>query len=119
MMKRALLILPVILILFACKNNSKEEIPPPPENVVSQQEMVDILVDVQLIEAAIKSDNDRKRKSDLYTNYYYDYLFEKHSISKDDFLASLKYYQENIQLFDEIYAEVIEQLSTLQSEIEN
>lgn len=109
----------ILLVIFSGCKSEKENIPPEiPENIIPKEQMVDILVDVQLLEAAMKVDDERKRKSKEYTNYYYSYLFEKYDITRNDFLESLEFYQRHIDLFDEIYADVIKQLSKFQSEIE-
>ena len=115
-MKKLLLI--NLIWLFSCSSGNNEQVVAPPENIIPKDKMVELLVDVQLIEAAIKSDNTRKKDSKSYTIYYYSYLFKKYNTTKEDFIESLHYYQQNMNEFDQMFTEVIESLSKFQSEIE-
>lgn len=114
-MKHALYIfIGFILIVSGCKDNSKTD---EPENLISRDKMVQVLMDIHLIEASIKLNNKRKLNKEEYTFYYYQYLFEKYNITKEDFDNSLTYYQQNIERFDTIYIDVISELNRLQGEI--
>ncbi|MCX6234770.1 MAG: DUF4296 domain-containing protein [Bacteroidetes bacterium] len=109
----------VLLLINGCHTVHKDDFLPPPENLIPKDKMIDILVDIQLIESAIKADPFRKQNLDFYVNYYYDYLFKKYTIQRKDFEESLKYYQQNIEEFDKLFADVITRLSKLQSEVNN
>ncbi|MCK5839252.1 MAG: DUF4296 domain-containing protein [Bacteroidales bacterium] len=107
-----------LIWLLSCSSGNNEQVVAPPENIIPKDKMVELLVDVQLIEAAIKSDDTRKKDSKTYSTYYYTFLFEKYNTTKEDFIESLRYYQQNIDDFDQMYTEVIKRLSKFQSEIE-
>jgi len=111
------LIILLLIFTYGCDKNPSQS--KAPENLISIDTMVEILVDFHLIEAAIKIDQKRKVNMTEYTKYYYNYLFEKHQITKEDFKESLAYYQNNPSLFEEMYADVITQLSRIQSEIDS
>lgn len=102
-----------LLVFIACKNNNRTDAP---ENLIPRDQMVEVLRDMHLIEASIKLNNERKNNKEEYTYYYYQYLFDKYHITEEDFDISLLYYQENIESFDTIYADVISELSRLQGE---
>ena len=114
-MKYALYILiGFLLIASGCKDNSKTD---EPENLIPRDTMVQVLMDIHLIEASIKLNNERKLNKEEYTFYYYQYLFEKYDITKEVFDSSLIYYQHNIERFDTIYIDVISELNRLEGEI--
>ncbi len=115
-MKKLLLI--NLIWLLSCSSGNNKQVATPPENIIPKDQLIELLVDVQLIEAAIKSDDTRKKDSKSYSTYYYTFLFEKYGTSKENFIESLLYYQQNINEFDEMYTEVIKRLSKFQSEIE-
>lgn len=103
----------ILLVFMGCKNSNENDAP---ENLIPRDQMVEVLRDMHLIEASIKLNNQRKTNKEEYTFYYYQYLFEKYDITEEDFDVSLSYYQENIESFDTIYADVISELSRLQGE---
>jgi len=114
-MKYFLFILIGFLLIFsACKNDHRSD---KPENLISRDIMVQVLTDVHLIEASIKLNNERKLNKEEYAYYYYQYLYEKHNITEEDFNLSLDYYQQNVDTFDTIYVDVISELNRLQGEI--
>lgn len=85
---------------------------------LSEKEMVDVLVDINLTEAALKigSDTTGIRITDT-TNMRIRFaeVFRKHDVDPDDFNTSLSYYLEHIDDLDKIYAEVITRLTTLEA----
>jgi len=107
------IILGFVIIVSGCSNNKDRD---KPENLIPRDNMVKVLADIQLIEASIKLNNNRKLKKEEYTYYYYQYLFEKHNITEEEFNISLEYYQAHIYTLDTIYIDVISELTKLQGE---
>jgi len=108
------IIIGFLIVASGCSNNKKTD---KPENLIHRDKMVQVLADIQLIEASIKLNNNRKLKKEEYTYYYYQYLFEKHNITQEDFNTSLEYYQAHISTLDTIYIDVVSELNKLQGEI--
>jgi len=102
----------LLVSVSGCKN--KEQPVERPQNLIPRQEMINILVDIHLIEASLKTNYNRKLHKDEYTRYYYNYLYDKYKISRENFDSSLAFYQQNIQSFDTLYADVITELSKIQ-----
>jgi Domain of unknown function (DUF4296) len=83
----------LITLITACATKSV----PAPADLIAQEKFVDVMVDVRLLEGAYSA---RVAKPDTikpYMNAYYNNLFTKHGISKEQFKTSYAYYlqQEN------------------------
>jgi hypothetical protein len=96
--------LAIVLLLFGCHSVQKGHITPVPDNLIPKDKMTSILVDIQLIEASIKTDTYHRQNADYFTKYYYSYIFDKYKISQKNFEESLNYYQQNLEEFDAIFA---------------
>ncbi len=101
-------------ILYACSNDGQEKL-----NhtwLVPHEKMAEFLADAQIAEAELNvnkvfGDSNIQKSVD-----YYNYLFEKHQISKDDFVKSINYYLKHPDELEKIYEKVNEILSTQEGE---
>ncbi|MCD4746132.1 MAG: DUF4296 domain-containing protein [Bacteroidales bacterium] len=116
MIQRVIIIILLLVTQLSCNNISNHQ-KPTPENLISRNEMVDIFVDIQLVEAILTQKQKKTPDIKFHTNNYYKSIFEKHNITQKDFEENLQYYQQNIEKLDEIFADVITHLSMKQSEI--
>ena len=103
----------LLLTLFAC-NEAVETIP---DNVLSKEDMVSVMVDIQLIEAALSINQSEEAKETAYYNY--DSVLKQHNLSKEKFDESFKYYSEHPELMEQIYEEMLSELSKRQAEVES
>lgn len=46
-------------------------------------------------------------------------IFTKHNISKEKYEESITYYEQNLEIYENIYEKVITKLSQLQAEVKN
>ena len=76
------------------------------------------MTDVQLAEAA-KDVAVPDNKSKNIIDEYYAFIFKAHHITKDEFQKSFTFYKLNPELMEEIYTEVLNRLSELQSKTGN
>ena len=95
-----------------------------PERVLSEREMIDIMTDVQIIEAdinyrksqemeAVSSPNDYREL----TRSYYDQLFEHYGITDSIFSQNMRYYTERPAQLEKIMDSVFQRLTKAQSEL--
>ena len=107
----------LILLLVACNENSF--LFPRPSEVLSKDQMIPLLVDIHLTDAALKLNQSAQQSSEmqLYYSKAYAPVFKKHKTTPAVFESSMKWYGQHIGNLDEIYAEVITRLSTLESRI--
>ena len=103
------IIIVVLAIFFlGCKHEELK-----PSNVLPKQEMIQLIVEIELSQAAFKIKNqDKKFDLDQVSNH----IFEKHQTTSQNFDESLKYYTSRLSQMEEIYNEVISILSQKQVE---
>jgi hypothetical protein len=105
----------ILLDLFACKNQqspSHTEFPKP-DTLIPRTQMIRILVDVHLTEAALaysKTSGESKKKL---INDYYNAVFAKYKISKKNFESNFDYYKNNQEDLIKMYEDVISTLEKL------
>ena len=90
-MRKLLLIslLPYFLIsITACKKKSVEI----PIDVMKKKEMVAVLTDVQIAEAAINKQTEQGKFGADYTAAYYKFIFKKNKITEAQYKRSMDWY---------------------------
>ncbi len=111
-----LFILYLFLEISCSSAGRRNETGPVPDNLIAADSMVKILVDVHLIESSLKTIHTKKQDNEHFTDTYYTTLFEKHHITRDQFLRSLDYYERHAEKLEKIYEDVIVELGKLESE---
>ncbi|MGM0565262.1 MAG: DUF4296 domain-containing protein [Bacteroidota bacterium] len=99
-----------VLLFSSCSKEEEKR----PEKVLSESEMVDVMVDVHLAEAVLTRKRGENQKVDRLTDAYYKKIYEKHDISKKTFDTSFSYYQQNLSDLQRIYEQVITELNKMQ-----
>ena len=99
----------VLLFIFSCEGSSDL-----PQNVIERQEFVEILADVQIFESTDQFV--RNKKTDFNLDHSYDWLFDEHNITIEDFTTSLDYYSRDPKVFEELYDDVITVITEKQIE---
>lgn len=88
-----------------------------PWGVLSQKEMVAVLLDVHMAESAMKVlDSGAKR---IEKQEYYNLVFEKHNITKEQFDKSIDWYSRKHKVLMAIYEEVRNEAERLQDRVDN
>ncbi|MFW5975068.1 MAG: DUF4296 domain-containing protein [Bacteroidota bacterium] len=109
-----ILILMMVFSIFSCSEKEKER----PEVVLSESEMVEVMVDVHLAEAVLTRKRGENQEVEDLSDKYYDEVFDKHNITKKQFDTSFSYYQQNLSNLQRIYEQVITELNKMQRERE-
>lgn len=104
-----------LIFLVSCGSSDKEI--KVPRHLIQPDEMVSILVDFHLCEAALVEDQTKGRDMNLFTNHYYNTILQKHNISRKKMLTSLQFYTANMKLLQKVYEEVVTELNTMESEV--
>lgn len=91
-----------------------------PSGTLSEEKMIDVLVDIHLTEATLRIANDSLARLTDTTNLRIRFaqVFRKHDINPDDFNNSLDYYIEHIEELDKIYVEVINRLTEMEANLQ-
>ncbi len=90
------------LLLFSfffmsCQNN--------PKTPISEEKLIDILVDVHTAEAITESETQRVR--DSMNLIYYAQIYEKHGVTGKDFDSTMVVYAHYPEQFDSVYSKVL------------
>ena len=112
-----------LMLLSACGHKDKGFMP---ERLLTQEEMIDIMTDVQIIEADINYQKTKEREAeeapkdykDL-TQSYYDQLFEHYGITDSIFSQNMRYYTERPDQLEKIMDSVMQRFVRAQSEMKN
>lgn len=110
-----------LMLLTACGHKDKGFMP---ERLLSQAEMIDIMTDVQIIEADINYQKTKEREAeeapkdykDL-TQSYYDQLFEHYGITDSIFSQNMRYYTERPDQLEKIMDSVMQRFVRAQSKM--
>ncbi len=111
-MKRLALIASLFVLVVACGHKDKGFMP---ERLLSEREMIDIMTDVQIIEADInyrktQVSGDEPRNFRNLTQLYYDQLFEHYGITDSIFSQNMRYYTERPVVLERIMDSVTHRL---------
>lgn len=103
----------LLCLLVTCSSPKKELLPVKlsADSVIPRDEMIRVLVDVQLVEAALNLQKNRGENISHITGNYYQWLFRKYHISDQRFRDNLKYYRSDPENFSKMYEEVLKNLT--------
>ena len=105
MMKYILVL--VFIISIGCSQRGETI----PGNVINKEEMTGLLTELHVAQSSL-NDRTGKSKSEMTNDDCLEIVLEKHSIKREKFLRSLKFYTENPELLNEMYDSVIVRLNT-------
>lgn len=111
----ALCILFLILNTGCNTEDRRSETGPVPDDLIAADSMVKILVDIHLVESSLKTIHTKKQDNQQFTDSYYNTLFARHHITRQQFLRSMDYYEREAEKLEKIYENVIIELSKLES----
>ena len=117
-MKNFLFILSAILLLSACYTTHEDKISDPPEDLIGIEQIVMILADMEITEAALRQKQNYGHEIDKVKEEYYYTIFTKYEVSREQFDQSLAWYKEDLKTIDKIYEDVITRLSVIESEVQ-
>lgn len=123
-MKRFSLIILLFVLVTACGGHKDKGFIP--DRLLTEQEMIDLMTDVQIIEGDITYQKTRGRElSDSIkiepkdyvklSEEYYDQLFEHYGITDSIFRQNIRYYTEQPALLEKIMDSVVKRLTKEQS----
>ena len=108
----------LLIILSSCYNERKSTLVPP-DPLLTEEQLLNVLTDMQLAEAIINYDRLQKitNKGD-FKDTIYSVILQHYSISAEQLNDNLDYYNNDPENMERLYEEVLSNLSTLQSEIQ-
>ncbi|NBG65149.1 DUF4296 domain-containing protein [Acidiluteibacter ferrifornacis] len=103
----------LLILCFGCESSDKL-----PQFVVSKDEMIEIITDVQIAESYIKLKFAVRNDSVQLTDSIYNAIYRKHNLTKEAYDSSFSYYVNRPEILQEIYEAAIINLSTLDAKNE-
>jgi hypothetical protein len=113
--RRFFIIYILVLTLASCSQREQESLP---AGILSKDKMVSVLVAIHLAEAAADNRSLNVQQMNALMVNKYEELFKQHGITGKAFLDSYNYYLEHAALLADIYAEVVNQLTTRESRVD-
>jgi len=111
----------LIVLVSACGHKDKGFMP---ERLLTESEMIDIMTDVQIIEADINYRKTQEKETEVtpynyrkLTESYYDQLFAHYGITDSIFSQNVQYYTEHPAVLEKIMDSVLHRLTKEQAEI--
>lgn len=105
----------VFVLLVGCSESGP---PPPPTNAMSEQQFVEVMVDVHLLEATVNHQFVKVADTSGVYHQYYAHLFGKHQIDRAIFDSTFNYYLRHPKLMNTIYKQVHDSLKALAIDLE-
>ena len=97
-----------MLLLASCADRSKAF---KPERLLTEQEMIAVMTDVQILEADINRRKADGKRIDGMAEAYYNQLFEHYDITDSIFSQNLRYYTERPETLERIMDSVTKRLT--------
>ncbi len=104
-----------ILLLFSGCYKVNKDVVPKPANLIPKEKMAKILTDMEIIEGAAAFYRGRYPGYQDMTKEYYQVLFRRYGVTKDQITASLNYYNNHGNEMASIYDVVIKNLREKQA----
>jgi len=101
-------ILFLVLLITACGK------PDAPQLSLTEEKLLDILVDVHIAEGSIQ--NIYGPEKDSLINLYYQQIYKIHDISEATFNENMKLIRRNPPYVEELYEKIVDKLSELEKE---
>lgn len=108
----------IAIVLVSCKGKGPVLPDPIPSDIVSFDTMTMIMTDCFLGEGAVKQIQVQHINEGKHSNLFYYKIFSKYDVSFEQYKKSLIFYHEYPPIAEEMYDIAIQNLSVLQSEIE-
>ncbi|MBE0648866.1 MAG: DUF4296 domain-containing protein [Bacteroidales bacterium] len=110
-MKNLLVVL-TLLSFAACVPDRKSEIVSTihADSIIPEAQMILMLADAHVIEAALVIARNRGINTKEQGNYYYTGLFSKYGVSRERYQQNIDFYRSNPELFIHLYEEVNKEL---------
>jgi hypothetical protein len=107
----------LILILVSCYHENKPDVVKP-DRFLTKDEMIDILTDIQLSEAIMTNHlQNHAQQEETYKDSLFQVVFDQYDITSRQLRENINYYNLKPKEMEDIYEEVLTNLSKKQSEI--
>lgn len=107
-----------VLLMMSCspskKDLSKLKVP---SEIITPDSMVVLIAELQIAEATLREFKRLGRETEIRNVKMIEQVFDSLSVSPERYEQSLRYYEQHLELYQEIYGEAIAYLTQRQTEI--
>jgi hypothetical protein len=107
----------LVLILQSCSPKQELSAKVVPAGIIQPDSMAVILADLQVAESMLHQMERNDQFTDSLVHPVFEKVFLKHKITSDELKKSTAYYEQHLDIYEEIYTKVITQLTQIQTEI--
>jgi hypothetical protein len=100
--------IPFLLLLFL---SCKRDFPNIPEGIIASEKMKLILVDLHVADALAETKGQKGENEKMLAQIFDERVFENFRVSKQEFLKSYHFYEDNPILLNKMYDEILIELS--------
>jgi len=111
MRTKIFLLISALWLLASCSDSNKI-----PKGILSQKQMVDLLVDMHLSEAINGQRFRLDQTTKNFSNDLYFSICKKHDVDPDVFAKSVLYYGKHPEKYDAIYDQVLNRLNEMEEQ---
>lgn len=103
----------VLITALSCSRGSDTPVAGgfPADSLLSRDRMVQLMTDVEIIEAALMVDRNGGKESFGKQNALFNLVFHKYRISRKCYQANVSHYQKDPEAFLKMYEEVVQRLA--------
>lgn len=100
----------LIFVFVSFISCSQPDYVPSGEKIISEEKMIDILIDFHVAEAGVQEGRIKSDKSTKHISTYYTHIYNFHRVSKEDFQSTFEYYVSHPTEFDALYEKINEKM---------
>lgn len=119
-MVNGLFVILVILTVFSgCSPAEDGKSRKVPADLLQPDEFAEIVADIQIVEAILRDQKRFGQYDDTKAVDLMDEIFEKRGTTREKFFESQRFYEKNLDLYEQVYEKVITLLTQRQTELLN
>lgn len=104
------------MFLFSCAPGEKKAMAVRSSEIINPDSIVNIITEIHIAEAMLRELKTDPKEKEKTAEAYFSQIFNKHSITREQYEKSIAFYQEHLEEYQDIYERVITLLSQKQSE---
>ena len=101
-------LLPLLFLFFV---SCKEKFPSVPSGIIPMDKMEKMLADMHISDAVASTRAMGDINEKKYTGQYYEQIFKNHGITRQEFMKSYNFYENNPILLNKLYDDVLGDIS--------
>jgi hypothetical protein len=95
--------------MLSCTSESPSDVKP--IDLISEDKMVDVMIDMHMTESALSLKNFNRDSSLKLFVFYKDDIYKEHQMTEKQFKDSYEYYSQHSKEFNAMYARIVDSLS--------